>query len=61
MTHARSLIIYGEDEVFGPIAAVLRVPNYETALSTANDHEFGLSAGIVSKDATKVVHEGCKQ
>ena len=36
------------DEIFGPIAAVLRVPDYDAALNTANDCEFGLSAGIVS-------------
>jgi len=44
------------DEIFGPIAAVLRVPDYDVALSTANDCEFGLSAGIVSKDAAKIEH-----
>ena len=37
------------DEIFGPIAAVLRVPDYDAALNTANDSEFGLSAGIVSR------------
>lgn len=41
------------DEIFGPIAAVLRVPDYDAALNTANDGEFGLSAGIVTWDAAK--------
>lgn len=36
------------DEIFGPIAAALRVVEFETALATANDRDFGLSAGIVS-------------
>ncbi|MEP2031449.1 MAG: aldehyde dehydrogenase family protein [Paracoccaceae bacterium] len=44
------------DEIFGPIAAVLRVPDYDAALATANDCEFGLSAGIVSRDAIKIDH-----
>jgi acyl-CoA reductase-like NAD-dependent aldehyde dehydrogenase len=44
------------DEIFGPIAAILRVPDYDAALSTANDCEFGLSAGIVSRDAAKIEH-----
>ena len=44
------------DEIFGPIAAVLRVPDYDAALATANDCEFGLSAGIVSSDAAKIDH-----
>lgn len=34
------------EEVFGPVAAVIRVANYEEALATANDTEFGLSSGI---------------
>jgi acyl-CoA reductase-like NAD-dependent aldehyde dehydrogenase len=44
------------DEIFGPIAAVLRVPDYDAALAAANDSEFGLSAGIVTRDATKIDH-----
>ena len=44
------------DEIFGPIAAVLRVPDYDAALATANDCEFGLSAGIVSRDVAKIDH-----
>ena len=44
------------DEIFGPIAAVLRVPDYDAALETSNDCEFGLSAGIVTRDATKIDH-----
>ena len=44
------------DEIFGPIAAVLRVPDYDAALAMANDCEFGLSAGIVSRDAAKIDH-----
>ncbi|MFL9923274.1 aldehyde dehydrogenase family protein [Herbaspirillum lusitanum] len=34
------------EEVFGPVAAVIRVKDYEEALSVANDTSFGLSAGI---------------
>ncbi len=34
------------EEVFGPIAAVIRVKDYDEALMVANDTEFGLSAGI---------------
>lgn len=44
------------DEIFGPIADVLRVPDYDAALSTANDCEFGLSAGIVSRDTAQIEH-----
>ena len=35
-------------EVFGPVASVLRVADYDAALAMANEGEFGLSAGIVT-------------
>jgi aldehyde dehydrogenase (NAD+) len=34
------------EEVFGPVASVVRVKDYDEALAVANDTEFGLSAGI---------------
>ena len=34
------------EEVFGPVANVIRVKNYDEAVATANDTDFGLSAGI---------------
>jgi len=36
------------EEVFGPVASVIRVSGYEQALEIANGVEFGLSAGIVT-------------
>jgi aldehyde dehydrogenase (NAD+) len=36
------------EEIFGPIATVIRVKDYEAALEVANDTPFGLSAGIVT-------------
>jgi len=32
--------------VFGPVASIIRVKNYDEALVKANDSEFGLSSGI---------------
>ncbi|WP_293882393.1 aldehyde dehydrogenase family protein [Sphingomonas sp.] len=37
------------DEVFGPVASVIRVKNYEEGLAVANDTEFGLCAGVVTR------------
>ncbi|NBN79903.1 aldehyde dehydrogenase family protein [Microvirga tunisiensis] len=34
------------EEVFGPVASVIRVKDYDEALAVANDCEFGLSSGI---------------
>lgn len=35
-----------QEEIFGPVASVIRAANYEEALALANDSPFGLSAGI---------------
>ena len=34
------------EEVFGPVASVIRVDSYDEALAVANDTAFGLSSGI---------------
>ncbi|QTG16938.1 aldehyde dehydrogenase family protein (plasmid) [Agrobacterium tumefaciens] len=34
------------EEIFGPVASVIRVTDFEEAINTANDTEFGLSSGI---------------
>ncbi|MGX9854553.1 aldehyde dehydrogenase family protein [Limimaricola variabilis] len=36
------------EEIFGPVAGVIRVRDYDEALAVANDTEFGLSAGIAT-------------
>jgi len=35
-----------QEEIFGPVATVIKVDSYEEALAVANDTPFGLSAGI---------------
>ena len=34
------------EEIFGPVASLIRVKDYDEALAVANDTEFGLSSGI---------------
>ncbi|QEH76802.1 aldehyde dehydrogenase family protein [Sphingomonas sp. C8-2] len=36
------------EEIFGPVASVVRVPDLDAAIAVANGSEFGLSAGIVT-------------
>ncbi len=44
------------EEIFGPVASVIRVQNYEEALQVANDTEFGLSAGIATTSLKYATH-----
>ncbi|MGL4963426.1 MAG: aldehyde dehydrogenase family protein [Inquilinus sp.] len=44
------------EEIFGPVASVIRVKDYEQALATANDTEFGLSAGIATSSLKHASH-----
>jgi aldehyde dehydrogenase (NAD+) len=43
------------EEIFGPVAGVIRVKGYDEALEVANDTEFGLTAGICT---TSLKHAG---
>ncbi len=45
-TESTNLMRINREEIFGPIAAVIRVRDYDEALAVANDTPFGLSAGI---------------
>jgi acyl-CoA reductase-like NAD-dependent aldehyde dehydrogenase len=44
------------EEVFGPVASVIRVKSYEEALATANDTAFGLSSGICTTSLKHASH-----
>ena len=44
------------EEIFGPVAAVIRVKDYDEALAVANDTPFGLSAGIATTSLKYASH-----
>ena len=44
------------EEIFGPVATVIRVANYDEALAVANDTPFGLSSGIVTGSLKHASH-----
>ena len=44
------------EEIFGPVASVIRVRDYEQALAVANDTPFGLSAGIATSSLKYATH-----
>ncbi|MFO1067018.1 MAG: aldehyde dehydrogenase family protein [Geminicoccaceae bacterium] len=45
-TETNNAMRINQEEVFGPVATVIPVADYEEALAVANDTKFGLSSGI---------------
>ena len=45
-TDVRNDMRIAREEIFGPVAAVIRAKDYDAALAIANDTPFGLVAGI---------------
>ena len=44
------------EEIFGPVACLIRADDYEHALALANDTPFGLCAGICTDSLAKATH-----
>jgi 1-pyrroline-5-carboxylate dehydrogenase len=43
-----------QEEIFGPVLAVIKAPNFEKALEYANDSEFGLTGSLYTSDEKKI-------
>ena len=59
-TETKNDMRINREEIFGPVASVIRVKNYDEALQVANDTPFGLSSGICTtslKYATRFPQE----
>ena len=49
-----------KEEIFGPVANVVKVKDYDEALAMANDTEFGLSSAVFTNDMRlidRAIHE----
>jgi aldehyde dehydrogenase (NAD+) len=46
--------IIAQEEIFGPVLSVIRVPNFEEALRVANSVKYGLTSSIYTNDARKI-------
>ena len=44
------------EEVFGPIACVIKVDSYQEALDVSNDSDFGLTSGIITSSLALAGH-----
>jgi len=54
--NSRNDMRINREEVFGPIACVIRVRDFEEALATLNDTEYGLTAGIITQSLRHASH-----
>ena len=43
-----------QEEIFGPVLAVIKAKNYDHALEIANDTEFGLTGAVYTKSKEKI-------
>jgi acyl-CoA reductase-like NAD-dependent aldehyde dehydrogenase len=55
-TDVRNDMRIAREEIFGPVAAVVKVKDYAAALETANDTPFGLVAGICTTSLKLASH-----
>jgi len=55
-TEATNAMRISREEIFGPVACVIRAKDYDDALALANDTEFGLSSGIVTTSLKHATH-----
>ncbi|HEX2567691.1 MAG TPA: aldehyde dehydrogenase family protein, partial [Burkholderiales bacterium] len=55
-TETTTAMTINREEIFGPVASVLRVKDYEEALAVANDTAYGLSSGIATTSLKHAEH-----
>jgi aldehyde dehydrogenase (NAD+) len=53
---ARNDMQIAREEIFGPVAAVIRARDYDEALALANDTTFGLCAGVCTTSLKLATH-----
>ncbi len=56
LTDTTSAMRINREEVFGPVASIIRVKDYDAALAEANNTPFGLSAGIATTSLKYATH-----
>ncbi len=55
-TGATNSMRIAREEIFGPVASVIRARDYDEALAIANDTEFGLAAGVCTTSLKYASH-----
>lgn len=55
-TKATNTMRVCREEIFGPVACVIKVSGYDEALAVVNDTDFGLTAGIMTTSLSRAAH-----
>jgi len=55
LDNVRPEMAIAQEEVFGPVLAILRVPDFDAAIRAANDVAFGLSASVFTRNLDKAM------
>jgi len=56
LTEASNTMRSSREEIFGPVASIIRARDYDEALVLANDTEFGLTSGICTTSLARASH-----
>ncbi len=46
--------VIAQEEIFGPVLSIIRVPDFDEAMRVANSVKYGLASSIYTNDATRI-------
>ncbi|KAF2359944.1 Aldehyde dehydrogenase domain [Trinorchestia longiramus] len=49
-------MIIAKEEIFGPVQSILKYSSFDEVIKRANDTNYGLASGIITKDITKALY-----
>lgn len=55
ITDVKNNMCVAREEIFGPVAVVIKFKNEEDVVKMANDSDYGLGGAVFSKDVTKAI------
>jgi 1-pyrroline-5-carboxylate dehydrogenase len=48
--------VLAQEEIFGPVLALIKVESYEQGIAVANNTEYGLTGAIYTADRDRLIH-----